>query len=101
MGADGSVVLGDSGNRRVVRLSADGALLEEAPMPGRNNAMVMSVAASRGRRLAVAGPTVTGAHLALALWDGDDVVAASLPARLGELHFMPHQGTLVRWSDDD
>ena len=70
-------------------------------MPGRNNAMVMSVAALRGRRLAVARPTVTGARLAIALWDGDDVVAASLPARLGELHFMPHQGTLVRWSDDD
>ena len=101
MGADGSVVLVDSGNRRVVRLSADGALLEEAPMPGRNNAMVMSVAALRGRRMAVAGPTVTSARLAMALWDGDDVVAASLPARLGELHFMPHQGTLVRWSDDD
>lgn len=94
--ADGSVVLVDSGNRRVVRLSADGRLLEEAPVPARSG-YVQSVAALRGGRLAVDGSV--GGSL-LALWDGDDAVAVESPTGLGKAYALLQQGTMVRWGDD-
>lgn len=93
---DGSVVLVDSSNRRVVRLSADGRLLEEERSPPRS-ITVQSVAALRDGRLVVAGQPGTSSPLAL--WDRDNVVAAELPASLGEVHPMQHQGRLVRWRD--
>lgn len=69
VGADGSIVLVDSRNRRVVRLSADGRLLGETPVRARSS-YVASVAALRGERLAVAEGTFGPL---LALWDGEDV----------------------------
>ena len=102
VGTDGSVVLVDSGNRRVVRLSADGRLLEEAPMP-RQGSSVQSVAVLQGGRMAVAGEMAvagrSGTGSVLGLWDGSNVAAAELPAGLGEPHPMQHQGRLVRWGD--
>lgn len=94
--ADGSVVIVDSGNRRVVRLSTDGQLLEEVRAPARSS-YVSSVAALQVGRLAVAGQV--GGSL-LGLWDGDDVVAVESPTRLGEVYAMTQQGTVVRWGDN-
>ena len=94
--ADGSVVLIDSRNRRMVRLSADGRLLDETPVPPRSS-YVQSVAALPGGQLAVAGRV--GGSL-LALWDGDDVVAVESPTSLGETYSLLHQGTMVRWGDN-
>ena len=96
VGADRSVVLVDSGNRRVVRLSADGRFLEETLAPVSVIGTVQSVAALQGGRLAVAG-RVGGS--VLALWDGGNVVVAELPVSLGEAHPMQHQGRLVRWGE--
>ena len=96
VGADGSIVLVDSRNRRVVRLSADGRLLGETPVRARSS-YVAWVAALRGGRLAVAEGTFGPL---LALWDGEDVTAAELPG-LGEPQPLLHQGELVRWCDDD
>ena len=90
---DGSVVLVDSGNQRVVRLSADGLLLEEVPMPG-PHIVVMSVAALPGGRMAI-----SGFDPPLALWDEDDEVAAELPSGLGESSPVQHTGHAVRWGD--
>ena len=94
---DGSVVLVDGGNRRVVRLSADGTLLDEAPAPARGYFNVVSVAALPDGQLAVAG--MPGARSVLALWGEDDVVSVGLPAGLGEPHDIQHRGNLVRWGD--
>ena len=93
---DGSVVLLDSDNLRVVRLSTDGRLLEETRAP-EGTVYMSSAAALRGGRLVVADGVVGPL---LALWDGDDVIAAGLPADLGEPHRMLHQGSLVRWRDN-
>lgn len=73
---DGSVVLVDSGNLRVVRLSADGHLLGEARALGEG--MVHSVAALSGGRLAV-----HSMRPLLAMWDGNDEDVAVVPAKLG------------------
>lgn len=94
--ADGSVVLVDSGNRRVVRLSADGRLLEEVPVPARSS-FVTSVAALRGGRFVVDGG-VEGSFLAL--WDGDDAVAVESPTGLGRAFALLQQGTVVRWGEN-
>ena len=95
---DGSVVLVDSGNRRVVRLSADGLLLEEGPVPAQS-ADVWSVAALADGRLAVVGRPASGFGLALSLWNGDAVVGAAWPAGLGEASMLQHQGRVARWGD--
>ena len=95
---DGSVVLVDSGNQRVVRLSADGLLLEEVPMPAQA-ADVWSVAALADGRLAVVGRPASGFGLALSLWNGDAVVGAAWPAGLGEPSMLQHQGNVARWGD--
>ena len=90
---DGSVVLVDSGNLRVVRLSADGHLLGEARALGEG--MVHSVAALSGGRLAV-----HSMRPLLAMWDGDDEDVAVVPAKLGEPHVLQHQGRTARWGND-
>ena len=93
---DGSVVLVDSGNRRVVRLSADGRPLEADRTPEQGR-FVDDVAALSGRRLAVTGG---GPGSVLALWDGGGVVEAALPTEFGEPNPLHHQGGLVRWDDE-
>lgn len=94
---DGSVVLVDWGNRHVVRLSADGLLLEEAPVPEQGG-YVATAATLPGGRLAVASmPARSGS--VLALWDGGDVGATEFPAGLGEPNLLQHQGRAVRWGD--
>ena len=98
MAPDGSVVLVDSDNRRVVRLSADGRLPEEVPMPAQS-ADVWSVAALADGRLAVVGRPASGFGLALSLWNGDAVVGAAWPAGLGEASVLQHQGNVARWGD--
>ena len=90
---DGSVVLVDAGNQRVVRLSSDGRLLEEKPMPV-SSPTIEVVAALPGGRLAVSGHNPF-----LALWDADDVVAAELPDDLGEPSPVQHYGIAARWGD--
>ena len=99
---DGSVVLVDSRNRRVVRLGADGQLLGEARAPGSGWIDIGSMAALQGGRLAVAGRT--GRRSLLALWgEGEgDVVSARLPAGFGfgePYHRLQHRGSLARWGD--
>lgn len=93
---DGSVVLVDSGNRRVVRLSADGSPLETNRTPEQGR-FVDDVAALPGRRLAVTGG---GPGSVLALWDGDGVVEPALPTEFGKPNPLHHQGGLVRWGDE-
>lgn len=93
---DGSVVLVDSGNRRVVRLSADGQPLEADRTPEQGR-FVDDVAALPGRRLAVTGG---GPGSVLALWDGGGVVEVALPIEFGEPNPLHHQGGLVRWDDE-
>ena len=93
---DGSVVLVDSGNRRVVRLSADGSPLETNRTPEQGR-FVDDVAALPGRRLAVNGG---GPGSVLALWDGDGVVEPALPTEFGKPNPLHHQGGLVRWGDE-
>ena len=88
---DGKVVMVDPGNQRVVRLSPNGLLLEEKPMPG-PNLTVESVAALPGGRLAVSGHNPL-----LALWDDDAVEHAALPSNLGEPSPIQHTGRLVGW----
>lgn len=92
---DGTVVLVDSGNRRVVRLSADGRLLAETPVPQGVN--VESVAALPDAVLAVTGSDLL--EPALALWDGDNAVKVRLPASLQSAHAMHVHGKLARWGD--
>lgn len=92
--SDGSVVLVDSGNRRVVYLSGDGKLLSELPITRTGN--FHSVTALSGGRLAVH----TSQPL-LGLWDEhDEIIDVRPPARLGETDLLLHHGQTARWRDD-
>lgn len=93
VGSDGSVVLVDSGNRRMVRLSGDGLLLEEVPVSVES--FVASVAALSGGHLAV-----HAVDPLLALWNEDDMVEVALPSGLGETSMLRHQGRVARWGDE-
>lgn len=93
---NGTVVLVDSGNRRIVRLSAEGQLLKEVPVP--QGVSVQSVAALQGDVMVVTGPE--GLEPTLALWDDDGTAdGVRLPASLSEAHVMHVQGHLVRWGE--
>ena len=91
--ADGTVVLVDSGNRRVVRLSADGRLLDEAPVREGLGIFSSATALSAGKL------AVHSFQPLLMLW-GDEVEPAGLPGGLGEPHPLQHQGQTTRWGVD-
>lgn len=91
--ADGTVVLVDSGNRRVARLSANGRLLDETPVRD-GLGIFSSVTALSAGRLAVHSFQPLLMH-----W-GDEVETAGLPGGLGEPHALQHQGQTTRWGVD-
>lgn len=100
---DGTVVLLDAGNRRVVRVSPNGQLLEERAMPAVGG-LLMAVGVLEDRRLAVAGfhaGTGPRPHFMLSLWDDNaGVVEAGWPVQIGKPSIVRHQGRLVRLGGD-
>lgn len=87
---DGSVVLVDSGNRRVVTLSSDGEHVDEVPLE--QVGFVHSVAALSSGRLAL-----HASRPLVSTWSTEGAVDAELPAALGETRTIQHQGRVARW----
>ncbi len=91
---DGTVVLVDSGNRRLVTLNRDGTQLDEVPLTGTGTVHSV-VALSRG---AVALHTN---RPLFATWSAQGgVVDIPPPTGLGEPRLIQHQGRAARWQDD-
>lgn len=92
---DGSVVLVDSGNQRIVELSADGVLVSEKPLRAAG-AVVGSVAALSSGRL--------GFQASRPVWGVVEptgaVQATELPENVGEPMSLQHQGLAARWRGD-
>ena len=90
---DGSVVLVDSGNRRLLTLSPGGELLDEVSLAGTGS--VQSAAALSEGTLALHSNRAV-----FAIWSAEGgVVEAAAPAGLGELRLLQHQGNVTRWRD--
>lgn len=93
--ADGTVVLVDSGNGRIVSLdAARGELVTEVPLPAEVG-IVRGVSALSGDRLAVHGSRVFWGVV-----DAGDVREAGSPVGLGELQSLQHQGAVSGWADE-
>ena len=91
--SDGSVVLVDSGNQRLVTLDAKGRLVGEAPFRAGNSGAVQSlVALPDGRLVLHATRRVWG------LWDSGGFVDVEVPANLGEPQILHHYGRGARWA---
>lgn len=90
---DGTVVLMDSGNRRLVTLDASGQQVGEVSLTGTRTVESMAVL-SDGRIALHPGRPL------LALWDSSgEVVEVESPAGLGPPLLLHHQGGAVRWKD--
>ncbi|MCY4398218.1 MAG: hypothetical protein OXE96_02590 [Gemmatimonadetes bacterium] len=90
---DGSIIIGDAGNQRILTISANGDVIDESQLSART---LHSVSALVDGKVAFHGKVP-----ALGVWDPDQgVQSVVLPAGFANLSFVQYQGRTVSWSDE-